>query len=192
MDSMLSLDSILSMDSISSMFSPLLTTATGRSHQGLHGSFSSGMGDCCPPVFDPSTLFALIAGIALATYFLRLVIVVTTFGGRAFPEPWLLFAQNGLHSSEEKFEDLENVSEAIYENSVDSKEEDSWPGWVGGLVAELLELYKQETEDMEEEETSIRDGEKSKLNSSSSLGTKDDKAREDTYEAPVTSSSSSS
>ena len=25
----------------------------------------------------------------------RLVIVVTTFGGRAFPEPWLLFAQNG-------------------------------------------------------------------------------------------------
>ena len=26
--------------------------------------------------------------------------------------------------------------------SVDSKEEDSWPGWVGGLVAELLELYR--------------------------------------------------
>merc|ERR1711899_13367 len=192
MDSMLSLDSILSMDSISSMFSPLLTTATGRSHQGPHGGFSSGYGGCCPPVFNPGTLFALISGIALATYFLRLVIVVTTFGGRAFPEPWLLFAQNGLHASEEKFEDLENVSEAIYENSVDSKEEDSWPGWVGGLVAELLELYRQETEEMKEEKKSIRDGEKSKLNSSSSLGTKDDKAREDTYEAPVTSSSSSS
>merc|ERR1711972_472081 len=149
------------------------------------------MGDCCPPVFDPSTLFALIAGIALATYFLRLVIVVTTFGGRAFPEPWLLFAQSGLHASEEKYEDLENVSEAIYENSVDSKEEDSWPGWVGGLVAELLELYRQETEEIKEEEKSIREEEKSRWNSSSSLGTNDDKAKEDTYEAPLTSSSSS-
>merc|ERR1712004_589250 len=141
-----------SLDSMPSMFSPLLTTATGRSHQGPHGAFSSGYGGCCPPVFNPGTLFALISGIALATYFLRLVIVVTTFGGRAFPEPWLLFAQNGLHASEEKFEDLENVSEAIYENSVDSKEEDSWPGWVGGLVAELLELYRQETEEMKGEE----------------------------------------
>ena len=40
---------------------------------------------------------------------------------------------------------------------------------------------------MKEEEKSIREEEKSKLNSSSSL----DKAKEDTYEAPVTSSSSS-
>ena len=45
---------------------------------------------------------------------------------------------------------------------------------------------------MKEEEKSIREEEKSKLNSSSSLGTNDDKAKEDTYEAPVTSSSSSS
>ena len=44
---------------------------------------------------------------------------------------------------------------------------------------------------MKEEEKSIREEEKSKLNSSSSLGTNDDKAKEDTYEAPVTSSSSS-
>ena len=40
---------------------------------------------------------------------------------------------------------------------------------------------------MKEEEKSIREEEKSKLNSSSSL----DKAKEDTYEAPVTSTSSS-
>ena len=45
---------------------------------------------------------------------------------------------------------------------------------------------------MEEEEKSIRDEEKSELKSSSSLETNDDKAKEDTYEAPVTSSSSSS
>ena len=54
-----------------SLFSPLLSTATGRSHQGPHGGFSSGFGGCCPPVFNPGTLFALISGIALATYFLR-------------------------------------------------------------------------------------------------------------------------
>ena len=46
-----------------------------------HGAYStSAMGSsCCPPVFDPYTLIGLIGGIALATYFLRLVIVVTTF-----------------------------------------------------------------------------------------------------------------
>ena len=51
---------------------------------GLFGSASDGYGQCCPPVFDPYTLLALIGGIALATYFLRLVIVTTTFPGRAF------------------------------------------------------------------------------------------------------------
>ena len=46
----------------------------------LFGSESDGYGQCCPPVFDPSTLIALIGGIALATFFLRLVIVTTNFG----------------------------------------------------------------------------------------------------------------
>ena len=32
-------------------------------------------GHCCPPVFDPYTLVALLGGVALATYFLRLVII---------------------------------------------------------------------------------------------------------------------
>ena len=50
----------------------------------LVGSSSDDYGQCCPPVFDPYTLLALIGGIALATYFLRLVIVTTTFNGRAF------------------------------------------------------------------------------------------------------------
>ena len=31
--------------------------------------------DCCPPVVDPFTLLALLAGIALAAYFLRLALV---------------------------------------------------------------------------------------------------------------------
>ena len=51
---------------------------------GLFGSFSDQYGECCPPVFDPSTLIALLAGIALATFFLRLVIIMTMFGKRSF------------------------------------------------------------------------------------------------------------
>ena len=41
----------------------------------LVGSSSDDYGHCCPPVFDPYTLVALLGGIALAAYFLRLVIV---------------------------------------------------------------------------------------------------------------------
>ena len=42
----------------------------------LTGSYSSGYGDkCCPPVVDPYTWLALIAGIALATFFLQMAIV---------------------------------------------------------------------------------------------------------------------
>ena len=45
---------------------------TGR-QIGLHGAHSGYGHGCCPLVFNPSTLLALLAGIALATYFLRLV-----------------------------------------------------------------------------------------------------------------------
>ena len=49
----------------------------------LFGSESDSYGHCCPPVFDPYTLVALLGGIALATYFLRLVII-TVMPGRSF------------------------------------------------------------------------------------------------------------
>ena len=52
----------------------------GRS---LFGSSSDHYGHCCPPVFDPYTLVALIGGIALATFFLRLVIINQVFNGRS-------------------------------------------------------------------------------------------------------------
>ena len=43
----------------------------------LTGSYSSGYGGkCCPPVVDPYTFLALIGGIALATFFLQMAIVV--------------------------------------------------------------------------------------------------------------------
>ena len=41
----------------------------------LHVSASDHYDQCCPPVFDPYTLVALLGGIALATYFLRIVII---------------------------------------------------------------------------------------------------------------------
>ena len=41
----------------------------------LFGSSSEDYGHCCPPVFNPYTLVALLGGVALATYFLRLVII---------------------------------------------------------------------------------------------------------------------
>ena len=41
----------------------------------LFASSSNDYGHCCPPVFDPFTLVALLGGVALATYFLRLVII---------------------------------------------------------------------------------------------------------------------
>merc|ERR1712045_64483 len=43
----------------------------------LFGSLSDNYDSCCPPVFDPYTLVALLGGIALATYFLRIVIITT-------------------------------------------------------------------------------------------------------------------
>lgn len=41
----------------------------------LFGSSSDDYNQCCPPVFDQYTLVALLGGVALATYFLRLVIL---------------------------------------------------------------------------------------------------------------------
>ena len=46
-----------------------------RAGSDLYGSH----GECCPPVVDPYTFLALIAGISLATWFLQMVIVMTTF-----------------------------------------------------------------------------------------------------------------
>ena len=55
-----------------STLSSLPTNITARS---LSASYSSGYGECCPPVVDPYTWLALIGGIALATFFLQMAIV---------------------------------------------------------------------------------------------------------------------
>ena len=41
------------------------------------GSYSSGYGDCCPPVIDPLTYAALLGFIALATYFFERLIAMS-------------------------------------------------------------------------------------------------------------------
>ena len=50
-----------------------------RGKFGLAAAASSGYGGggCCPPVVDPYTLLALLVGVTLATYFLRVLITVT-------------------------------------------------------------------------------------------------------------------
>ena len=79
---------------------------------GLFGSSSDGYGHCCPPVFDPYTLIALIGGIALATYFLRLVIVTTTFTGRSL----------GLGNPFSKY----SGEVSLVENLIRTSQVDSW------------------------------------------------------------------
>ena len=41
------------------------------------GSYSSGYGDCCPPVIDPLTYAALLGFLALATYFFERLIAMS-------------------------------------------------------------------------------------------------------------------
>ena len=43
--------------------------------------YYGGYGECCPPVVDPYTYLALLAGIALVTWFLQMTIVMTEFTG---------------------------------------------------------------------------------------------------------------
>ena len=42
--------------------------------------YYGGYGECCPPVVDPYTYLALLAGVALVTWFLQMTIVMTMFG----------------------------------------------------------------------------------------------------------------
>ena len=63
--------------------------------------------DCCPPVVDPYTLLALLAGIALAAYFLRLALVkkcaTVTCTGRSWPDGFTFNdLLNGLASGRRK------------------------------------------------------------------------------------------
>ena len=93
----------------------------GEAEARLFGSSSDSYGQCCPPVFDPYTLVALLGGIALATYFLRLVIV-TTIMGRSFGSG---------------FFGLENLTED--------------PHWMSNIISEILELNEEVNNEESEE-----------------------------------------
>jgi hypothetical protein len=82
------MENVLSFSSPTNLFPTMLDLSHLQIHDSLantttqarrmYGEASSGYGDsCCPPVVDPYTWLALIAGIGLATYFLRITITTT-------------------------------------------------------------------------------------------------------------------
>jgi len=115
---------------------------------GLYAAASSGYDGCCPPVVDPYTLLALLVGIALATYFLNVLIAVTMFGGKKRKKREDEDVPNNLHrlliEGLEEFDDNFNDSN----NIIDIKEEmanNDLP-WYISLLQSLVKL-KEETED---------------------------------------------
>ena len=59
----------------------LISHGSARSHD-QYGAASGGHGGCCPPVVDQYTWLALITGIALTTYFLRVAVTTNIMGRR--------------------------------------------------------------------------------------------------------------
>jgi len=107
----------------------------------LYAAASGGHDGCCPPVVDPYTLLALLVGIALATYFLRVLITVTMFGKRRkkrqdedVPEP--SDVQQLLLEGLEEFED----------NNDDQEVSNDSDPWYITAVNSLMQL-KEEAED---------------------------------------------
>lgn len=104
----------------------------------LFGSHSGGYEMCCPPVFDPYTLLALLGGIALATFFLQQVIVMTVFG-RSFPDLFGSFTNdpNWLLNLLDEISDLNE--DVLNENSVDydTEEADVDTDFDHGLVSRI-------------------------------------------------------
>ena len=85
----------------------------------LFGSESDSYGHCCPPVFDPYTLVALLGGIALATYFLRLVII-TVMPGRSLNSGFF-----GVGTLTDDPNWLTNIVNEIFEISEEVNKEES-------------------------------------------------------------------
>ena len=73
---------------------PSLARAISSDPLNAAASGGYGGGGCCPPVVDPYTLFALGAGVALATYFLRVLITVTTVA-----KLYLVFKDNKIDTT---------------------------------------------------------------------------------------------
>ena len=100
----------------------------------LFGSASDGYGHCCPPVFDPSTLLALLVGIALATFFLRLVIINQVFNGRRSLSSFSIYGEQTIPTNKHYSSIVENLGLTFD------------PNWMSNLLEQLLE-ETQENED---------------------------------------------
>ena len=62
-------------------------------------------GECCPPVVDPYTFVALIAGIALITWFLQMVIVMTEF-----TPPGMMRFRRDVHNYKNRTDETGNIT----------------------------------------------------------------------------------
>ena len=112
----------------------------GRS---LFGSSSDHYGHCCPPVFDPYTLVALIGGIALATFFLRLVIINQVFNGRSLN----VFGKNLMQSR--KYKIWYNFWSEIFSGKLTDD-----PSWMTNILEEILQTYEEVNNEREESSSS--------------------------------------
>ena len=119
----------------------------GRS---LFGSSSDHYGHCCPPVFDPYTLVALLGGIALATFFLRLVIINQVFNGRSFN----VFGKN-LRSKTHNTNSSVSKWNLIWFLFTGKWTDD--PNWLTHILEEVLQTYEEVNNERKLEESSSSD-----------------------------------
>jgi len=127
----------------------------------LFGSASSGYGDqCCPLVVDPSTWLALIAGIALATFFLRLAIINNVPVGRRrrrdAEEVWSIGLHPKLPHFEPNFQALAGnrdwmsndakLIQGLATNWESKADNPSMLTPLGGLVDQMTRWKKEEDE----------------------------------------------
>jgi len=109
-----------------------------------------GRSDCCPAVVDPYTWLALVAGIALATYFLRVVIVVKAPTGRKKrdmgesyeDEDYEKLQIDGVYSGLEEFEEkMDKLGEGVE----DEEDQESW-------ITKLYNDFKHVKDEVDAEE----------------------------------------
>jgi len=127
-----------------------LSSLTDRlfSSSSLLGASTSGYGEkCCPPVVDPYTWLALIGGIALATFFLQQLIVMTTFGKRRKRRE-IEDITDDVHQS--IIESLDEFNEEVEETHYDEIEIKTWKfdSWMNETIKDFLQIQQEVQEDL--------------------------------------------
>ena len=109
----------------------------------MYAAASGGGGsECCPLVVDPYTWLALIGGIALATFFLRQIIIGTTFNGRR--------RKRSLDSSN-----------SLWKRDIPEEEVEGWHplAWVMAMVDTYEQDFSSLTKSIGHEEEEVEESE---------------------------------